>query len=143
MQSNFRRIASVGTAAVLMSLVGCGSGGPRTYAVRGKVELAPQQGALLAGAHVEAALTGDPRVRAWGVIQADGSFALESRFAGALRKGAPEGKYLVRILLADEDRTVHSRQQSAVAERFLFFETSGLELQVPAGGEVAFHLSGP
>jgi hypothetical protein len=92
-------VAVVGLAAAL----GCGPRGPKTYPVRGKVELAAGDVTQLAGNQVEAALEGDPTVRASGVIQPDGSFALETLDTGVTRKGAREGNYQARIVLADDD----------------------------------------
>lgn len=124
-------------AAALIALgAGCGQNGPRTYTVAGKVVLSGADTAKLAGHHVEAALEGDPTVRAAGVIGPDGSFLLETVRAGAIQKGAPEGKYQVRILPADEDDDGRKLKRPPVAARHLKFETSGLSIQVPAHGEV-------
>ena len=49
-------MAVLATLGPLLGFLGCGSGGPVTYPVRGKVELAGGDGRQLAGSHVEAAL---------------------------------------------------------------------------------------
>jgi hypothetical protein len=97
--------------------------------------------AALAGHSVEAMLEGDPGVRASGVIAADGSFELETLHAGAVLKGAREGKYLVRIVPADEDEQGRKLRRPPVAPRHLKFETSGLSLSVPASAEVTLPLA--
>src|SRR5438034_8880223 len=77
MKPNLRNLAAQAVFIItLMSNLGCGAGGPRTYPVQGKVELAGADVKLLAGSHVEFALAADPRVRASGEIQEDGSFKL-------------------------------------------------------------------
>jgi len=86
---------------VLFGAVGCGSAGPTTYRVNGKVELVGGEVKHLAGHHIEAVLTGEPTVRASGEIQQDGSFTLETLHAGVILKGAREGNYQVRIILSD------------------------------------------
>ncbi|MGL4550029.1 MAG: hypothetical protein ACRC33_02480, partial [Gemmataceae bacterium] len=52
--------------AALVAVPACGPGGPRTHPVRGKVVVASADVKALAGGHVEAALEGDPAVRASG-----------------------------------------------------------------------------
>lgn len=119
-----------------IACAGCGQSGPKTYPVAGKVVLTAGDASKLAGHHVEAALEGDSAVRAFGIIGADGSFTLETLQAGAIQKGAREGKYQVRILPADEDDDGRKLKRPPVAARHLKFETSGLSIQVPANGEV-------
>src|SRR4051812_2514305 len=93
-------VALVGLASWFV--VGCGPSGPKTYTVQGKVNLAGGEVQKLAGNHVEAALASDPTVRVSGEIRDDGSFSLETLRSGAVLKGAPEGRYQVRVVLADE-----------------------------------------
>jgi hypothetical protein len=105
------------------------------------VELTAGEVGHLAGSHVEAALDGDPSVRASGVVQPDGRFTLQTLHAGAVLRGAPPGKYRARIILSDEDRASRRRAAQALAPRFLQFQTSGLSFQVPSGGEVTLAVS--
>ena len=135
--TTIRRLA----ATALLTLVGCADGTPKVYPVTGKVVFASGDLSKLAGHHVEAALEGDPNVRAAGVIGADGSFALETLYNGKILKGAPEGKYKVRILPADEDDNGKRLKKPPVAKRHLAFDDSGLSLQVPPPGDVRFELS--
>jgi hypothetical protein len=122
--------ATVMAVMGLLEVAGC-SGGPRTYPVRGKVELAAGDIQVLAGSNVEAALESDPTVRASGVIEPDGSFTLETLHAGAILKGAQEGNYQARIVLSDDDKEIRRQAARALAPRFLQFQTSGLSFQVP------------
>jgi hypothetical protein len=123
-------------------VVGCGPAGPKTYPVRGKVEIAAGDIRQLAGNHVEAALEGDPTVRASGVIQPDGSFTLETLHAGVILKGAQAGNYQVRIILADDgDSETQRLRRAALHPRFLQFQTSGLSFQVPTEGDVILKVS--
>jgi hypothetical protein len=128
-------------AAALLALAGCADGTPKVYPVTGKVTLSGGDLSKLAGHHVEAALEGDPNVRAAGIIAADGSFALETLYNGKILKGAPEGKYKVRILPADEDDDGKKLKKPPVAKKHLTFDASGLSLQVPPPGEVTLELS--
>lgn len=137
MRGVIRAGSIAGLALVCIALgTGCGQSKPKTHPVAGKVVLAGADVAKLAGHHVEAALEGNPSVRAAGVIGPDGSFVLETVKAGAIQKGALEGKYQVRILPAEEDDDGHRLHKPPVAPRHLKFETSGLSIQVPAKSEV-------
>jgi hypothetical protein len=122
---------------VVLASHGCAPAGPKTHPVRGKVELAGAESVTLAGSHVEAALATDPTVRASGEILPDGRFALQTLHAGNVLKGAPAGRYQVRIVPSDDDR----RARKAVALRFQQFGTSGLTLDVPASGEVTLRVA--
>src|SRR5687767_9565768 len=107
------RAAALLAVAGLLGALGCGPGGPKTYPVRGKVELSTGDLAPLAGSHVEAALASDLDVRASGEIQPDGSFTLQTLHDGKILKGAREGSYKARIVLTEEDSK--SRRQAAKA----------------------------
>ena len=137
------RAWAVVAVAALCAAAGCGPAGPKTYPVRGKVELAGGDARNLAGATVEAAMDADPSVRASGVIAEDGSFALETLHAGVILKGAREGTYKARIILgdADDDRQARRRQREALNSKYTKFETSGLSFQVPAEGDVVLKLA--
>jgi hypothetical protein len=111
------------------------------YPVRGKIELPGGDPAALVGSTIEVASESDPSLRAAGEIQADGGFALETLSEGAMRKGAREGTYRGRIVLADEDAVSHKRAAQAVAPRFLKFESAGLAVQVPPPGEVVLRVA--
>ena len=138
--TSYRRVragVALSFAAACVALTaGCGQSNPKTYPVAGKIVLAAGDASKLVGHYVEAALESDPAVRAAGVIGTDGSFTLETLQAGAIRKGAREGKYQIRILPADEDDDGRKLRKPPVAARHLKFETSGLSLQVPANGDV-------
>jgi len=105
------------------------------------VTLAGGDAQKLAGHLVEAMLEGDPAVRASGVIGPDGTFTLETLYAGKILKGAQEGKYQVRILAADEDDNGKKLKKPPIAKKHFTFESSGLSLQVPSPGDVTLELS--
>jgi hypothetical protein len=115
---------------------GCGPGGPRTYPVSGKLDLAGGDLAALSGGHVDAALRDDPTVRASGEILPDGSFTLQTLDGGVVRQGAREGDYRVRIVLDEDGPGGKQRARRAIAPRYLWFETSGLSIRVPAESPV-------
>ena len=120
--------------AAAAGVLGCGPAGPRTYPVSGKIDLAGGDPSALDGGHIDAALQGDPTVRAAGEIGPDGSFTLQTLQGGVVRQGAREGTYRVRIIL--DDAASKRRPRRAIAPRYLWFETSGLSLQVPAESAV-------
>jgi hypothetical protein len=123
-----------------LSLLGCGAGGPTTHPVKGKVVLAEGDVKQLAGCTVEAMLTEDPNVRASGSVAEDGTFTLETVQDGRIVKGAREGKYQVRILRSSDDDG-RGKSRLPLDPRFGKFETSGLTLQVPPGGEVILNVT--
>src|SRR5262245_22006880 len=90
-------------ALTLAALSGCGPARPKTHSVSGKIELAGGNVEVLQGSHVEGALITDATVRTTGVIQKDGAFKLETPHAGSTISGAREGKYEVRLILADDN----------------------------------------
>lgn len=125
----------------LMGVSGCGLKTPRTAAVTGKVELEGGDVRQLAGGHIEAVLASDRRIQAFGEIQEDGSFRLETVHAGKVLSGARKGDYLARIVLSDEDTGSSQRSWQVLDRRFSQFKTSGLSFQVPMSGEVIFKVS--
>lgn len=122
------------------SLAGCGRG-PKTYPVKGIVELTNGEVTLLAGSQVELASLDDPAIRASGEIRADGSFKLQTLHNGDTIGGARLGNYQARIILADDDQANLRRASQAVAPRFRDFKTSGLTVTVPAGEVVTLTVS--
>ncbi|HKB06076.1 MAG TPA: hypothetical protein VKD90_28030 [Gemmataceae bacterium] len=142
MRASQRILAAAIAFAGLCGMAGCGPDGPKTYTVRGRVEVAGGEAKHLAGANVEAALDSDPTQRASGVIEPDGTFALETLHEGKILKGAQAGSYKARIVLSDDgDRESKRQQRTAVHPKFFKFETSGLTFQVPTNGEVVLQVS--
>jgi hypothetical protein len=117
-------------------LAGCGPDGPKLHPVTLKVVVDGGNVADLAGSTVDAMIENDPATRASGAIEADGTVVLETLHSGKIRKGAQEGKYVVRIVLADDDPETRRKAAKAVAPKFRDFKTSGLSFQVPPPGEV-------
>lgn len=121
--------------------IGCGTRGPRTHTVRGKIELTGADVASLVGSHVEAVSTDDPLLRASGEIREDGRFILQTLHAGRVLDGAPAGSYKVRVILSDDDPARRRQAAKAIARRFLDFEASNLTFDVPSSQEVVFTLA--
>jgi hypothetical protein len=141
-QKQWSRSCAVLAGIALLGCAGCGgSPGPKTFAVTGQVQLADAGSEVLAGHFVEAALESDPSVRAYGEIGEDGKFALESLHSGSLRPGAVEGRYRVRVALADDDVEARKQAAQALHPRYLDFEKSGLSIQVPGDDPVSLPLS--
>ena len=126
----------------LLTIAGCrGPAGSTSYPVKGQVQLAGGEVKVLAGHSLEAALEADSNVRAYGSIQDDGSFELETLRAGVLQSGAAAGKYRVRVALSDDDPEARRRAAEALHPRFLPFDSSGLSIQVPTDTPVTLQLS--
>lgn len=128
-------------ATLVAVTAGCGSEGPVTHQVQGTVQLATGSPAALAGSTVETVLVDQPHVRAFGTINDEGRFELETLHGGKIKAGAVAGKYNARIILADDDAEQRRLAAQAVNPRFLQFETSGLSFDVPSQGEVVLPLS--
>jgi len=126
---------------VALGLTGCGSKGPKTYAVNGKLELPQGDVSALAGHNIEVALESDPLVRAAGQIQENGVFTLETLAGGEIRKGAIEGNYKARLVVVDDDAESKRRALAAIDPRYLQFEVSGLSFHVPAKDVVKLQVS--
>lgn len=126
-------------AAATTTLSGCGQSGPKTHRVSGK--LVVQNGDInqFKGHQIEATLVDNPEVKASGMIEADGSFTLETLDKGTLYSGAREGKYQARIVLVDEGDG--QTKKPKVPRSYLQNKTSGWSVQVPAQGEVTLTLA--
>lgn len=118
--------------AVLLTITGCSQNGPPVHPVKGQVQLNGGDVSPLAGHIVEIVRADDPQVRASGEIKPDGNFQLESLLEGKLLKGALEGKYVARIVLADDDPQLRQVAAGTIHPRFLTFAASGLSFEVPA-----------
>lgn len=138
---NFAELAFVLVAATgIVVFAGCGGSSVKTHPVAGKIEIPSGDIKPLAGHTVEVALDSNPAVRAAGQIQDDGSFQLETLQGGSILKGAVEGTYKARIVLADDDIGQRNLAAKAIPSRYLQFEKSGLSLQVPATENVSLKI---
>jgi hypothetical protein len=87
------RAACLGTA--LLVVVGCGSGIPTTYAVKGKVVW--KGGKPVDDGRIEFQSLSHDNLRAVGEIEKDGSFTLTTHRDGRTRPGAVAGEHRVLI----------------------------------------------
>jgi hypothetical protein len=115
-------------AALALSLAfgsGCGFG-QRTYPVHGTVLFEDDTPAaqLAGGTVVFESL--DDKSNATATIQADGTFRLRGQDG---RDGVPAGKYRVLIVPPEPDDP-DRRPPPIIADRYLSFDTSGLETSV-------------
>ncbi len=125
-------IALAPWALTILATVGCGPFGPATFPVSGKLDLQGGSSEVLAGSVIEASLVSDPLVRASGEVQPDGTFALETLHDGAIRSGAFEGTYIVRLTPPDDDAESRKRAAAAIHSKYLQFNQSGLTIEVAA-----------
>ena len=138
---NFVELAFLLVAAIgVVAFAGCGGSGVKTHPVAGKIEVPSGDIKPLAGHTVEVVLDSNPAVRAAGQIQEDGSFELETLQGGSVLKGAVEGTYKARIVLADDDFSQRVAAAKAIPPRYLQFEKSGLSLQVPSAANVSLRI---
>jgi len=134
-------MAAAGLVALTaLGMVGCGLGGPKTFPVKGQVQLPGADINVLAGHSLQIIKENDPLVQAYAEIKPDGSFALETYDKGAFREGAFEGKYKARIVLSDDNLEARNRAAQIVPSPYLQFDTSDLKLEVPAKGDVTLPL---
>lgn len=137
---NYLELAFLLVAAIgIVVFTGCGTG-IKTHPVAGKIEISSGDIKPLAGHTIEVALDSDPKVRAAGQIQADGTFELETLQGGTVLKGALPGSYKARLVLADDDLKERILAAKAIPPRYLQFEKSGLSLQVPAPDAVSLKI---
>ncbi len=140
---NWHRIALVSflTGIGLLTIVGCGSKGPKTYAVKGQIELPQGDVTALKGHNIEVTLENDPLVRAAGQIQENGAFTLETLAGGEIHQGALEGNYKARLVVVDDDAESKRRAIEAINPRYFQFDDSGLSFHVPAKDVVKLQVS--
>jgi hypothetical protein len=128
--------------ATFFAAVGCGGpSGPPVHQVKGTVEFDGLDPELLSGHNLEVALESDPRVRAFALIQPDGSFVLESLHEGVVYKGAIEGNYKARLVIVDDDPQVTRDLLKKVDPKVLRFETTALAVNVPSKDNVALRIT--
>jgi len=113
---------------LLVAAVGCGST-DRLWPAAGRVTFA--DGTPLAGGVIECRPANGPGPTARGAIAADGRFSLET----SGRPGARAGSY--RVVVLPPLVVGHAPHGAGVATRFGAFDSSGLGLDVPAGGTTA------
>lgn len=128
--------------AILIAAVGCGGpSGPPVHQVKGTVEFDGLDTELLSGHNLEVALESDPHVRAFALIQPDGSFVLESLHEGVVFKGALEGNYKARLVIVDDDPQATRDLLKKVDPKVLRFETTALAVHVPSKENVALRIT--
>jgi hypothetical protein len=84
-------------AMALAGVVGCGSGLPKTYPVKGKVVFKGDK--PVTDGRIQFQSTADPQIKALGDIDKDGSFSLTTYVGKKNVPGAPAGAYHVVIEL--------------------------------------------
>ncbi len=122
-------ITSICSIALLQLVAGCG---PSNQApAGGKIVLPATTAFSLAGDTLELRSQSNPTQLAFGQIQADGSFKVESLVDGKVVSGAPVGKYQARLVISDDDYAHKSQAAKAIPKKFLNFDTSAIVVEVP------------
>jgi hypothetical protein len=120
-------------AAALLAVVGCGSSGPTTYPVRGKVAYkGPGDVGQLAGGQVHLESVSEPKVTASGEIEADGAFTVWCYLEGKDREGVPAGEYRVCVR-PPKDGSDGPRRGGPLHPRYQSFDKSELKVTVTSG----------
>ena len=118
-----------------ISLLGCAGGGPEVHPVKGKVEFQGGDIRKLNEGHVEFQSMDDPKIRAAGTIQEDGTFEMGTVYnVNQEAKGVRPGKYKVRVFPEyEDDRVIHPK--------FTNYDTSGITVEVPLKEELIIKVS--
>ena len=125
--------------ACSLLLVGCGKGesdGLETVPVKGKVVFTKGgtvESLAARNAAVQFELVDDPKIKASGAIEEDGSFTVATSFGEDGKPGAVAGKHRVRLMIDDGF-------ESRVARKFLSFEKSGITVTVPSDEEIVIEV---
>jgi hypothetical protein len=91
-------------AIVLVGIVGCGSGMPKTYPVKGKVVF--KGGKPVTDGRIQFQRPADAQIKALGDIDQDGSFSLTTYVGAKKVPGAPVGPYSVVVELERPTKVV-------------------------------------
>jgi hypothetical protein len=91
-------------AVVLVGVLGCGEGIPKTYPVKGKVVF--KGGKPVTDGRVQFQSVADPQFKALGDIDKDGSFSLMTYVESKRTRGAPAGAYQVVVELERPTKVV-------------------------------------
>lgn len=139
--ASWRRTARVVALVVWIGAnVGCGDGSPappKTYPVKGRVVVAkPEDLKPLVGSSVELQSAVDNTIRAYGEIQADGSFSFSTYWKAKNLEGAVEGNHQVRIILEMDDDRRFKKPKVTIPVKYARFETSGWDVTVPKNEEL-------
>lgn len=124
--------------AVILALVGCGSS--ELHTLDGRVVLQDASEFVFSDDVLELRLEANPLQRAFGHIESDGSFHIETLDAGKIANGVRDGVYEARIVLSDDNPQHGKLASKAIDRKFTRFETSGLRVQVPSK-DVVLHVS--
>lgn len=136
MRRNYPAGRQVLVAISLIGMSSCTESTLKTYPVQGYVVHTDGDVHQLIHSHVELMKDNDPSVHAHGEIGLDGRFTIHFVYEGELMTGAPEGRYLVRLILAEEnpegcEDTSNKLKRVPIHNRFLEFNSSGLSVVVP------------
>ncbi len=113
-----------------LTLFGCSESSLQPLA--GKIKYVGDSEFAFSGDVVELRSQSDPSINAYGEVQPDGSFEVDSLDQGKIVKGAKPGKYAVRLVIADDDYEHKKLASKAINKKYFSFDTSGLEVDVPA-----------
>jgi hypothetical protein len=113
----------------VLGLQGCT--GERLPSLTGKVEIKAHPDLKFRSDSLEFQSIEDPNQFAYGQLTDSGSFEVETLLDGKITQGLPPGKYRARLVISDDDIDHKRSLQAKIEKRYLSFETSGWEVEVP------------
>lgn len=133
-------VSATAWAGLVAVTSGCGSGQPSLVAVQGHVDGSAVAPFSLAGHVVEIERVDDAAVRGFAAIAADGRLAFQSLHDGTVRDGVPPGMYRGRLVIVADDQPALDAAQKQIPKKYLAFESSGIEFQVPLTGDLVVRM---
>ncbi len=124
--------------AVITFLLGCGPA--NQPAASGRILLPSSDVFTFADDTLELRSKNNPNQLAFGKIQPDGSFQIESLINGEVVRGAPAGTYQARLVIADDDYQHKQAAAKAIPKKFFNFDSSALVVEVP-GNNIQLSIS--
>ncbi len=121
---------------VLFASIAIGCNSSEFKPLRGKVLLPSEIDFQFADDVIELRSKSNPQQLAFGEIQADGSFEVQSLKQGEIVNGARPGSYEARFVIADDDYSHKKLASRLISKRYLRFESSGLTVDIPNDGVV-------
>ncbi len=121
---------------VLLLCIAVGCNSSEFKSLRGKVVLPGEIDFQFAEDVIELRSKSNPQQFAFGEIQSDGSFEVQSLEKGEIVNGARPGAYEARLVIADDDYSHKKFASQLINKRYLQFESSGLSIDIPGDGVV-------
>ncbi len=127
---------SISALVVLALTTGCDAL-PQEEA-SGRIELSPSLAFQFAGDTLELRAIDDRSKMAFGQVDSDGSFKVESLMNGRVVPGAMPGRYQARVVIADDDYSHKDKAKKVIPKKYLSFDSTPLVVEVPSTNNLLF-----